>query len=422
MPDIAIQPAVIRQRRLKRQLLWAAPAALVVALAAWALDRPSAGPSVRRSDLWIATVEQGSLPIVVSAPGKFEPIEQRWVTAVTPGVVETVRVQPGDTVHSDTVLATLNNPGVASDYARAQANLASARANRASLRAQLTSELLTLQGELATAEAEAKSAAVKERAEHLLVGDHIVSNLEYTATQLQANEYARLAELAVQRIAAFRESLGDQEQAATEQVSALRAVLETSHRALDALSVRAGIDGVVQNVAIHAGQTLTVGNGIARVASLGALKVTLQVPAGEAGEVAINQQVTLELPTDVVRTLRGRVTRVSPAVNDGSVEVDVSLQGTLPKDARPNLAVTGDIHIVDIHDAVYVQRPAYAGPDAHMTLYRVIDDGRAAIPVPVRFGAASDQYIQVIDGLKPGDRVIVSDTGDFSHHGRLALR
>jgi HlyD family secretion protein len=358
----------------------------------------------------------------VSAAGAFRPIEQRWITAASPGVVEEVRVLPGDRVGPDTVLAVLANPAVISELAQAKANLASAAAERASLHAQLTSQMLTLQGQLAADQARAQTAAVKERAEGSLVDDHIVSMLEYSATRLQAREYARLAALDQQRITAFRESMAAQDRAAAAKVAALQAVLENSRQRVQALSVVAGMQGVVQDVAVHTGQTLSVGGGIARVASAKELKAMLQVPGSEAGEVAVGQSVTLQLATDTAQILRGRVTRVSPVVSNGSVDVDVMPQGSLPADVRPNLAVSGDIHIADIRRATYIQRPAYAGPDSQMTLYRLSDGGRAALPVHVRFGAASDQYIQVVDGLQPGDRVIVSDTRGFAGAPRVTLR
>lgn len=422
MPDIAIDPLVLRQRRMKRRALVALPAAALVALVVWALARPAAGPAVQRSDLWISTVERGPLPIVVSAAGAFKPIEQRWITAASPGVVQEVRVLPGDRVEPGTLLAVLSNPAVVSELAQAKANVASARAERASLHAQLTSELLTLQGQLATDEAQAQTAAARERAEGSLIDAHIVSMLEYSATRLQAREYARLAQLDQQRIAAFKVSMAAQDQAAVAKVAALRAVLDNDRQSVQALSVVAGMQGVVQDVAVHTGQTLSLGGGIARVASVKELKATLQVPGSEAGEVAIGQPVTLELATNTAQSLRGRVTRVSPAVSNGSVDVDVMPEGSLPADVRPNLAVTGNIHIADIRQATYIQRPAYAGPDSSMTLYRLADHDRAAMPVHVRFGAASDQYIQVAGGLAPGDRVIVSDTSGFAGDRRITVR
>lgn len=422
MPDIVIDPALARRRRHKHWLLTGLALAALIASVIWALGRSRAGPSVRRSSVWIATVKQGALPIVVSAAGVFRPVVQRWVTAATPGVVQAVRVQPGDAVKPGSVLVRLGNPAVKSAYAQALANLATAEADRASLRARLASRLLTLRGDLAGVEAKAQTSAVKERAERSLLGGHIVSMLEYTSTRVQAQEYARLTRFAHERIAAFRQSMAAQDRAAAARVAALRAALENSRQRLAALSVTAGLDGVVQDVAVHDGQRVAVGGGIARVASLTSLKATVQVPASEAGEVTVGQSVTLASATEASQELPGRVSRVSPSVNNGSVEVDVMPTGALPADIRPNLAVTGEIHIADIAEATYVQRPADSDPDSTMTLFRLVDHGEAAVPVRVRFGAASDQYIQITGGLKPGARVIVSDSGSLAGHRRLTLR
>ncbi len=422
MPDIAIDPAITRRKRRIRVAMLLSAIGVVSAALVWALSRPGDGPSVRRSSLWIATVQHGSLPIVVSAAGLFRPIRERWITAATPGMVQDVRVQPGDDVTPGTVLAVLVNPAVESALAQVSAKLASAEAQRASLQAQLTSQLLTLQGDLAAEQANATTTAVKERAERPLVRRHIISMLEYTAIRVQAREYAQLATLAQERIAAFRRSIAAQDRAAQAQVAALRAVLQNTRQQVAALSVTAGIRGVVQTVAVHAGQTLKVGGGIARVASLNSLKATVQVPASEAEEVAVGQSVTLQLATDVTQDVEGRVSRVSPSVRNGSVQVDVMPTARLPADVRPNLAVSAKVHIADIAHAVYLQRPAYANPDSVMTLFRLVDGGRAAVAVRVRFGAASDQYIQIASGLRSGARVIVSDVSRFAPDRRITLR
>ena len=422
MPDIAIAPSSTRHGRFHRRAVIGFTLAILVALVVWAVDQTSTGPTMRRSDLWIATVKRGPLPIVVSAAGVFRPIHQRWITAATPGVVDAVRVHPGDQVEPNTVLAVLANPSVVSALMQARAELASARANRASLRARLASRLLTLQGQLAATRAKATTLAVQERAERPLMRSHIISMLEYAVVRVQAAEFAQLAGFAQQQIAVFRQSMTARDQAAAAQVAALRAVLENTQHRLSALVVTAGISGIVQDVAVHDGQTLAVGGGIARVASVQTLKVRLQVPASEAGEVSIGQPVTLALATETAQDLPGRVSRISPAVNNGSVTIDVVPTAALPGDVRPNLAVTGMIHVADIRDATYVQRPTYADPDRTMTLFRLIDHGRAAVRTSVHFGAASDRYIQILSGVTPGARVIISGSSAFANDRRVILR
>jgi len=173
---------------------------------------------------------------------------------------------------------------------------------------------------------------------------------------------------------------------------------------------------------VHAGQTLLLGSNIARVATQKELKVTLQVPANEADETAAGQRVSLEIASDSQHRLAGHIFRLSPAVDNGTVEADVRLDGPLPADVRPNLAVAGEIHVADIAHTVYVQRPAYAGPRSGMTLYRLSTDGRTALATHVLFGAASDHYIQITNGLKAGDRVIASDTAAFSAAPQVRLQ
>lgn len=422
MPDIAIAPEVRRRRKQKRYLIIGVAAAVVIALVIWALTRAPAGPSVSRSDLWIASVQQGPLPIVVSATGTFTPVVERWITAAAPGVVETVKVLPGDRVKPDSVLATLSNPAVDSALVQARADVANSEAQRASQHAQLTNELLNLQASLESAQVEAQTAALKEQAERSLLSQHIVSTLDYETIKLQAEQNAKLVTLTEQRVAAFKQSMAAQDRAANAQVAALKAVLANRQQQVDALHVTANLDGVVQEVAVQAGQTLALGGNIARVASLKQLKVTLQVPANQAGQVAIGQQVTLELATSAGQDIAGHVTRVSPAVTNGNVDVDVMPDGTLPADTRPNLAVTGQIHIANIAKTIYIQRPAYANPNSTMTLYRLADNGREAVPVSVRFGAASDRFIQVLDGLTPDQQVIVSDTSSFAGAKQVNVR
>lgn len=422
MPDISIEPSLIRRRRIQRLSMGGLAITILIALTIWAMDQTSGRPSVRRSDIWIATVKHGRLPITVSASGVFRPIDQRWITAATPGVVEAVKVHPGDAVTPNTVLAVLSNPAVNSALAQSRANLASAEAESASLHARLSSQLLSLQANLASTQAQATTLAVKERAERPLVHSHIISMLQYTAIRVQAAEYAQLARLAEKQISVFRQSMAAQDRAAAAQVAALHAVFDSTRQSLAALVVAAGLSGVVQDVAVHDGQTLAVGGSIARVARLKSLKVTLQVPASAAGEVTVGQPVTLTLATEASQDLRGRVSRISPSVKNGNVAIDVRPTVTVPEDVRPNLAVTGAIHIADIQDAAYIERPAFATPDSTLRIFRLIDHGKAAVPVSVRFGAASDRYIQILSGLNPGDRVIISGSSAFANSRRITLR
>lgn len=422
MPDIQLSPSIRRRRRTVRYALLAGAAVAVIGAGLLILAFMPRGTSVSRSALLIAPVQSGRLAIRVQAPGTLQPEVRRWVTAAVPGVVEAVNVQPGDRVTANTVLAVLANPKLQADLISARSDLATATANLVSLKAQLQNQLLDLQTTLASAKANAQASAFKVKAQAQLVASHVVSELDYERSRLDAQKYAEQVSLTRQRIAAFRENMTAQIQAQEAKVAAVRAAFDEKKSEVDALKVSAGIPGVVQAVAIQTGQTLALGGNIARVASLKHLKAVLQVSPNEAGGVTVGQPATIALDVGSDPAIHGKVARVAPAVSNGSVDVDVTLPGEVPEGARPNLSVSGTISIATLPHTLYVQRPVYSQPDSGQTLYKLIDGGRAAIPVRVRLGQASAQEIQVLSGLRPGDRVIVSDTSDFAGAKRVRIR
>ncbi|MGH8225520.1 MAG: efflux RND transporter periplasmic adaptor subunit [Gammaproteobacteria bacterium] len=380
------------------------------------------GAAVSRSDLLIATVKSGPLAIRVQAPGTLKPEVLRWITASSPGVAEDVKVLPGDHVEADSVLAVLANPKLKSAVIAAQSDLANAQATLVSTRATLKNQLLSLQGDLATARSNAKAAALKAEAEKDLVNQQVVSRLDYARTKLDADNLAEQVKFTEQRVKVFRSNMGAQVKAQQAKVDALAAALDEAQAEVTALTVRAGLAGVVQAVAVQNGQTLALGGNIARIASLKHLKAVLQVPPSEADELAVGQSVAVELNVGASTTIDGKVARIAPSVSAGSVDVDVSLPGELPPGARPNLSVSGTIAIATLKQTVYVQRPVYSQRDSTQTLYKLVAGGDAAVPVQVKFGRASDQEIQILSGLKPGDQVIVSDTSDFVGGKRVRIR
>lgn len=422
MPDIRIPAAVQRRRKQRRRLLIGASIMIAVAAALLVYFLMPTGAAVSRSDLLIATVKSGRLKLRVQAPGTLKPEVRRWVTARSPGVVESVKVQPGDHVKAKSVLAILANPKLKSKVVTAESDLANAKATLVSLRAQLQNKLLDLESALSTAKANAQSARLKAKAQKQLVAEHVVALLNYQRSQLDANNETQQVKLTKQRIASFRNNMKAQLQAQQAKVDALQASLAERQSEVDALKVTAGINGVVQGVPVQNGQTLSLGGNIARIASLKRLKAVLQVPPSEAGELAVGQTVRVELNVGSNAILKGRVVRIAPSVSNGSVEVDVSLPNQIPTGARPNLSVSGTVDVATLKHAVYVQRPVYSQPNSSQTLYRLVSGGDAAVPDKVKFGRASDQAIQIVSGLKPGQRVIVSDTSNFANGKRVRIR
>ncbi|MGH8161704.1 MAG: efflux RND transporter periplasmic adaptor subunit [Gammaproteobacteria bacterium] len=422
MPDIQIPEKVRRRRRRKRRALIGGGVAVAIGIALLIYFLLPSGPGVSRANLLIATVKSGPLAIRVQAPGILKPKVLRWITATSPGVVEDVKVQPGDHVKADTVLAVLTNPKLKSAVVGAQSDLANAKATLVSTRAQLKNQLLTLQGDLATTQADAQAATLKAKAQKSLVDEHVVSRLDYESTKLNADNLARQVKLSQERVKSFKANVAAQVTAQQAKVSALVATLDEAQSEVAALSVQAGLAGTVQAVAVQNGQSLTLGGNIARIASLKHLKAVLQVPPSEAGELAAGQPVAVTLNVGSSTTVDGKVVRVAPTVSSGSVDVDVSLPDDLPSGARPNLSVSGVVSVATLKKAVYVSRPVYSQPDSVQILYRLVDGGGAAIPVQVHFGRASDQAIQILSGLKPGSKVIVSDTSDFATGKRVRIQ
>jgi multidrug efflux pump subunit AcrA (membrane-fusion protein) len=422
MPDIQIPEKVKRRRRRKRQALIGGGIVVAVGVAVLIYFLLPSGPGVSRANLLIATVKSGPLAIRVQAPGTLKPKVLRWITARSPGVVDNVKVQPGDHVKADTVLAVLNNPKLQSAVVAAQSNLANGQATLVSTRASLKNKLSSLQGDLATTKAKAQAAALKAKAQKGLVDEHVVSTLDYSRTKLTADNLAEQVKLAKERVKSFKSNMAAQVKAQKAKVSALKAALEEAKSEVSDLKVRAGLTGVVQAVAVQNGQSLQLGGNIARIASLKHLKAVLQVPPSEAGELAASQSVDVTLNVGSSTTIDGKVARVAPSVSNGSVDVDVALPGKLPGGARPNLSVSGVIDIATLKQAVYVARPVYSQPNSVQTLYKLVAGGGAAIPVKVHLGRASDQAIQILSGLKAGDKVIVSDTSDFASGKRVRLK
>ncbi|MGH8128967.1 MAG: efflux RND transporter periplasmic adaptor subunit [Gammaproteobacteria bacterium] len=422
MPDIQIPKAEQRRRKRKRQTLIGAGIAVAIGVALLIYFLLPTGAAVSRSDLLIASVDSGPLAIRVQAPGTLKPEVLRWITASSPGVAEDVKVLPGDHVKADSVLAVLANPKLKSAVIAAQSDLANAKATLVSTRATLKNDLLSLQGDLATARSNAKAARLKEKAEKNLVDQHVVSTLDYARTKLDADNLDEQAKLSSERVISFKSNMTAQMQAQKAKVDALSAALDEAQAEVAALTVRAGLAGVVQAVPVQNGQTLSLGGNIARIASLKKLKAVLQVPPSEAGELTDGQKVDVTLNVGSNTILHGEVARVAPSVSNGSVNVDVSLPGDLPAGARPNLSVSGTIDIATLKQAVYVQRPVYSQPNSTQTLYKLVAGGDAAVPVQVKFGRASDQAIQILSGLKSGDQVIVSDTSDFAGGKRVRIR
>jgi HlyD family secretion protein len=408
-----------KRRKRIRQLAVGAGVLAVVALATVGLARlEPAAPSVARASVWVDTVREGEMLRQVRGPGTLVPREIRWIAAQTDGRVERIVVRPGAVVEPDTILLELSNPDLLQQTEEARYALEAAKADFTETELNLRSQQLDQRASHAMARAEYESARLQAEAEKSLSEEGIVSALQYRRSELLAEQLKVRLDIETDRLEQFANSV---EARLAAQSARLEQVRNAYHRRLeqvDSLSVKAGIGGVLQQVPVEEGQRVTLGANIARVARPEELMAELRIAETQARDVQIGQRVDVDTRNGVVE---GRVVRIDPAVQAGTVRVDVDLVGELPRGARPDLSVDGTIELERLEHVVFTGRPAYGQPNSTVSLFKLNDDGRSAVRVPVELGRSSVNAIEIIQGLAPGEQVILSDTSSWDSHDRIRL-
>lgn len=419
MPDVAIPLQEIRRRRYRRWLLLGGLLTLLIVGFFIVWESIPTGPSVSSRDLLLGTVKQGGFLIQIRAPGTLKPRSERWVTSNVGGTVETLLAHPGSIVRVDSPLLKLSNPTLGTQLQKARFALSRAEAEATAQRAQLEDQLYALQGDLASAKAQATSAEMRVRADASLLREAVISRLQYDTDRLNARNDAELVASMGQRIQAFRQNAAAQSQAEQSLVASAHADLQAAEENIQSLEPRAGMNGQVQTVSVQAGQRLAAGAAIARIANASLLDATLAVSPDDAGEIAAGQLVQVLLPNPEEPVLHGKVERISPNVVNGAVLVTVRLQGKMLKGARPQMAVTGIIRVSRMANVLHVERPIGAQPDSKGTVYILSAEGNSANRRSVQFGLASSSGIQILDGLTPGEHVVLSDTAHWGPRMRI---
>lgn len=409
----------LKQSRRRKQLALAALGAVVLLGAGIALATlEPAAPGVARASVWIDTVKRGEMLREVRGPGTLVPKEIRWIAAETNARVERVVVKPGATVAADTVVLELSNPEVIDQLLAAQSALTAAQADLTARRVDLENQLLDLESRIAATEADHEAALLRAEAEGEMNRRGIVSTLQFKQTELTARQLGTRLSIERERAAKFRQNITAQLAAEAARIEQLQNTAALRQRQADALSVRAGLAGVLQQVPVEEGQQVVAGTNLARVARPDVLMAELRIAETQAKDVAIGQPVKVDTRNGVVA---GQVARIDPAVLNGTVLVDVELVGALPAGARPDLSVDGTIEIERLADVLYVGRPAFGQPETQATLFRLDADSDLARRVPVRLGRASVSLIEVQQGLAVGDRVVLSDTTQWDRFDRIKL-
>lgn len=412
------RPELKRLRR-RRQLAIGAAVLLVIAvLGVWIAQLEPAAPTVARASVWIDTVREGELLRQVRGPGTLVPREIRWIAAQTAGHVERVVVRPGAVVEPDTILVEMSNPDLVQQAEEARFALEAAKANFTETELRLRGKQLDQRAALATARTQYESQRLLAEAEGALTEKGIVPQIQYRRSALLAEQRKIRMDIEQERLDQTTASITAQLAAENARLEQARNLDERRRQQIESLHVRAGIAGVLQQVTVEAGQSVALGASIARVARPDELQAELRVPETQARDVQIGQRVAIDTRNGVVD---GRVTRIDPAVREGSVQVDVELTGALPRGARPDLSVDGTIELEVLPHVVYTGRPVYGQPDSTIGLYKLIEQGKFAVRVPVQIGRTSVNAIEIKQGLAPGDEVILSDTSAWDDYDRLRL-
>jgi len=379
-----------------------------------------AAPSVERGTVWTDTVKRGPMIRQVRGPGALVPVQEavRQIPAETEATVVRILMLPGSQVKTDTVLIELSNPQVEQAALDAQLQLKAAEAEYQSQRVKLDSDLMSQKAGAATVGADYRQAQLQSETDKALYDLGVISGLAYKASKGKADELTTRNDLEAQRLAIGQKAIDSQLAQQQAKVDQMRALAELKKKQLDALKVRAGIDGVLVDLPLQVGQHLQPGAMLAKVVQPNHLMAELKIAETQARDVQFGEPAVIDTHNG---TINGTVMRVDPAVQNGTVTVDVKLTGELPKGARPDLSVDGTIDLERLDNVLYVGRPAFGQENSTISLFKLDADNKEAARVPVKVGRESVNSIQIFEGLHEGDTVILSDMSRWDKTDRIRL-
>jgi multidrug resistance efflux pump len=397
--------------------------ALIVVTVALSRLQPAA-PTVERSIVSIDSVRQGDMVREVRGPGTLVPEHVRWIPAVVSGRVDHIAAQVGQQVTPETILLEMSNPDEDIRAMQAQQALSAARVALGNLRVSLQTGLLNSQAAVASARTAMVTATQEARVAEDLLKEKLISSFEYNARKAAADEAMTRHSVAVQQSELLKASIDSQVSAQAQEVERLRQIAAYRESQKASLTLRAGDSGVLQELAIGGrlikpGQWVNQGQSVAKVVQPGKLKAVIRIPETQAKDVAVGQEAVVDTRNGLVK---GHVSRIDPASSAGTVTVDLALDGALPAGARPDLNVDGTIQIQRLRNIVFTGRPAYGQDGATIGMFRLSNDEKEAIRVRVQLGVSSVNAVQIIRGLKPGDRVILSDMTQYDSTDRVRIK
>ena len=403
-----------------RRIVLGAAAVLLIGGVTYGLSRlRPAAPTVDRATVWSDEVKRGPMLRELRGIGTLIPEDIQWIPAQTEAQVDRIVLKPGAIVKSDSIILELSNLTLKRDVLDAEYQLKAAEADYANLKVQVNSELLNQKAAEAGVRSEYEQAKIQHAVDEKLAADGIGSTVTAELSKVKEEQLAVRVQLEADRTKNTADAAQARLQAQMSHVDQQRALYELRHAELEALHVRAGLNGVLQLVPVEVGQHVLPGTNLARVADPKRLKAEIKVAETQAKDAVIGQKATVDTRNGMVT---GHVSRIDPSVLNGTVTVDVTIDGPLPDGARPDLSVDGTIEVENLKDVLYVGRPVHGASQSTISLFKLSSDGSEATRVNVKLGRSSVNTVEILQGLQVGDRVILSDMSQWDNYDRVRLK
>jgi HlyD family secretion protein len=377
-----------------------------------------AAPSVEWATIWPGTVKRGSMIVDVKGPGTLKPEDIVWIPAAFESQVSKIMVNSGDRVKPDTVLMVLTNPGMELDANDLEWQIKKADASLTDTRVQLESKRLDQEDVVATVQSDLKQAQLNKDTDEQLLKMKLKSDLEVKLSVAKWENLERKAEIEKKRLDIMTESTNAQMDSQKVAIEQLKAQQQLKKQQFAELTIRAGTEGVLQEMDLKVGQRVHPGDVLAKVAQPWKLQAEIKVAETQAKDITVGQVAQIDTRNGIIP---GHVIRIDPNVDGGTRKIDCKLDGPLPPGAVPDLSVDGTVEIARLTDVVYVDRPVFGQPNSQVSLFKIDEDGKGASRVTVKFGNTSVNSIEVKDGLKVGDQVILSDMSEHDQSQRIRL-
>ncbi|HEY3824769.1 MAG TPA: HlyD family efflux transporter periplasmic adaptor subunit [Bryobacteraceae bacterium] len=409
----------VAKNKIIRRVIYLTLAAAAIAAAGWRINQlKPAAPTVERGTVLIDTVKRGPMVRDVHGLGTLVPEDILWIQAEFDSQVSKILSQSGDEVNPDSVLLVLSNPQMEADANDFEWQTKQAEANYADLKVRLQSQTFDEQSVVATMQGDLKQAQITKEIEEKLLESHLDSQLNARLAIAKWEQAESRSQMEKQKLDILKQSVDAQLEAQRVQIEKLRATWTLKKKQVDELTIRAGIKGRMQEMTLQVGQRVKPGDVLAKVAQPWKLMARLQITETQAKDILLGQKASIDTRNGIVP---GHVTRIDASIVNGTRTIDCKLDGPLPAGAVPDLSVDGTVEIERLADVVYMQRPVFGQPNSSVSLFKLDPDGKEATRVVIRLGRASVNAVEILDGLKPGDQVILSEISGQDQNTRIRL-